>query len=108
MKDCNPDIAKLKTLGRCRSVINIKNEKSKDKDYKVKKSELPGPGAHKEMEKGFNMTMPRSPVIKFKCDKRIIFAEQVAIRKKFVPAPDAYGFKDFKENKVWKHLTTKR
>ena len=60
-------------LGRCHSVLSFKHEKPRDKEWKVKKTEIPGPGAHKEVEKAFNSTMLRSPVSKFKTDKRIGF-----------------------------------
>jgi len=42
-------------------VVNIKNEKPKDKDWKVKKVDVPGPGQYKETLKAFNMTVQSSP-----------------------------------------------
>jgi hypothetical protein len=59
----------------------VKFEKPREKGWKVKKTDLPGPGAHKETEKAYNLTMPHSPVIKFKTGKRIIFAEASAKSK---------------------------
>lgn len=52
--------------------------------------------------------MPRSPVVKFKSGKRIVFAQAIADTKKFIPSPNHYTFKGFKEDKVWKRITTKR
>jgi len=61
VKDRYPDKAKLTTLGRCTSVISLKNQKPTDKEWKVKKSDQPGPGHHKEVHKAFNFTQITSP-----------------------------------------------
>lgn len=95
-------------MPRCTSVINMKNERAKDKDYKVQKTDKPGPGQYQDAQKGFEKTIESSPVIKFKSDKRKGFATIASDQKSFVPSPSQYEFKDFKENKVWRRLTTKR
>jgi hypothetical protein len=56
MKDGDPDKAKLKNLGRCTSVISFKLEKPSDKDWKIKKTDIPGPG-HVELDKSYNLTL---------------------------------------------------
>jgi hypothetical protein len=95
-------------MGRCTSVVNFKNEKASDKEWKIKKLDIPGPGSYKELEKSYNATLSQSPKIKFKSDKRVGFAEAISKSKNFVPSPHAYTFKDFKEEKVWKRNTNKR
>jgi len=74
-------------LGRCTSVVQFKHEKAKEKDWKTKKTELPGPGTHVNSEKAFNLTLESSPIVKFKTGKRIAFAEAISNAKKFVPSP---------------------
>jgi hypothetical protein len=54
------------------------------------------------------MTLQSSPIVKFKTDKRIAFAEAISKRKSFVPSPSQYTFKDFKEDKLWRRITSKR
>lgn len=88
--------------------MSFKNEKAKEKEWKIKKTELPGPGSHPVTEKALSMTLQSSPVVKFKTGKRIIFAQAISEQKKFVPSPSQYTFKDFKEDKIWRRLTTKR
>ena len=75
MKDAEPEKAKLKTLGRCTSVVQFKNEKATDKEWKIKKTDQPGPGNYAELDRSYNLTLSQSPKIKFKQDKRIGFAE---------------------------------
>lgn len=62
-------------------MVSFKNEKAKPKEWKLAKTDIPGPGAHKESDKAFNYTIPTSPIIKFKKDKRVIFAEATAKTK---------------------------
>lgn len=96
------------TLPRCTSVITMKNEKVKDKEWKIQKNDKPGPGQYKESMKGYEKTVETSPVVKFKTDKRKGFATIAAESKSFVPSPSQYDFKDHKEQKIWRRLTTKR
>lgn len=86
----------------------FKNEKPRPKEWKIIKNTLPGPGTHQVTEKAFSLTLQSSPVVKFKSDKRIIFAEQTAKQKSYVPSPSAYTFKDFNEKKLWRNIQTKR
>lgn len=86
----------------------MKNEKPKPKEWKITKGEKPGPGQYEFALKGFERTTESSPVIKFKTDKRKGFATAIAESKSFVPSPSQYDFKDHKEQKVWRRLTTKR
>lgn len=58
--------------------------------------------------KGFERTVQTSPISSFKMGKRKIFAEAEASLRAFVPGPNKYDFKEFKESKVWKRITTKR
>lgn len=95
-------------MRKCTSVINFKCEKPTSKEWKLKPSELPGPGQEKETLKSYNFTQPSSPTLKFKTDKRVIFAEAIAKQKALVPSPSAYKFENFNEKKVWKRLTVKR
>jgi hypothetical protein len=69
---------------------------------------VPGPGHEKETLKNYNFTKSSSPIVKFKTDKRIIFAEAYSKSKALVPSPAEYKFDTFKEAKVWKRLTVKR
>ena len=95
-------------MPRCTSVISLKNERPKEKEWKIKKTEIPGPGQYKEAMKAFSKTVYSSPIVKFKTGKRKIFAEAAADLKSFVPAPNRYDFKEFKETKLWRRITTKR
>ena len=52
--------------------------------------------------------MSSSPTIGFKKAKRENYAQVMAEKQKMNPAPATYTFKDFKEEKVWKRVTTKR
>jgi hypothetical protein len=56
----------------------------------VKKTDVPGPGQYKDFDKAFNLTTHCSPTTHFKKGKRIIFAEETALSKKFMPSPDQY------------------
>ena len=71
-------------------MLSFKNQKPKDKDWKVKKLDSPGPGEYKEYFKGYNLTKETSPKVGFKKGKRLIFAEEAAKNKHFVPDPSKY------------------
>ena len=62
-------------MGRCVSVINFKNEKAKDKEWKIKKRDDPSPGQYEGIDKGYKVIQERSPETSFKAGKRVGFAE---------------------------------
>jgi len=62
IKGQDPEVAKIKIMPKTsHSVIQFKHEKPKPKEWKLQKSDMPGPGAYKEKEKAFNLTLPSSP-----------------------------------------------
>ena len=95
-------------MERCTSTLTFKYQKSSSKDWKIKKNEKPGPGNYLELEKAFSKTMYTSPTIKFKTDKRKSFVERAGENNKLYPAPNHYTFKDYKPEKIWRNISTKR
>ena len=73
-------------------MVSFKNQKPSDKEWKIKKTDIPGPGNYADLDKSYNLTMSMSPKIKFKQSKRISFAETVSKSKNFIPSPSAYTF----------------
>lgn len=107
-QDQNANVNFKYTKPRTLIGVSYDKEKASPKDYKIKKTDLPGPGTHNEMEKAYAHTKPTCLTLAFKKDKRIGFAEKAAKNKALVPSPDRYDMKDVKFDKVYKRVTTRR
>lgn len=89
-------------------MVSYSKEKASPKGQKIQKTDLPGPGTHKEMDLAFKLTKPATLTMKFKKDKRKGFAETSAEAKKLVPSPDKYAIENVKDKLIYKRVTAKR
>jgi hypothetical protein len=88
--------------------VTYGKEKPTEKNVKIKNNQIVGPGTYKDLDKGLTITRPSSQQLKFKTDKRIVFAEAAGKRKQWVPSPDKYPVDKMKHVMVYKRITTRR